>query len=102
MSAKLRRLSLGLAASLLAISTAAVAEPTNIYSPADTGPSPEAMTADLVVVRPLGFVATLVGGVVFVIGLPIEAATGNFSGPANALVTRPAKFTFERPIGEMH
>ncbi|MBL6749653.1 MAG: hypothetical protein ISP90_03990 [Nevskia sp.] len=101
MSAMFRRLSLGLAASLLAASAGAGADSANLYSNADAGPSPEAVTADLVVVRPLGVAATVIGTGIFLVGLPFEAVTGNFSGPARTLIGGPAKYTFQRPIGEM-
>jgi hypothetical protein len=104
---RLGRLNLALATSLLAVSANSGADVmANVLATAnpstDTGPSPEAMMADLIVVRPLGVAATVIGGGIFLVGLPFEAATGNFSGPARKLVSAPAKFTFSRPIGEIH
>jgi len=63
-------------------------------------PSGMAMAADLLIARPLGLAATLLGTVVFVASLPFQALAGNFSDPANALVVEPATFTFTRPLGQ--
>jgi hypothetical protein len=54
---------------------------------------------DLVLVRPLGLVATVLGSAFFVAGLPFEAISGDFHGPAHFLVVEPFRFTFERPLG---
>lgn len=66
----------------------------------DNAPSAAAMTADLVLARPLGFGATVLGAVVFVIGLPFELLSGNVGTPARKLVVEPARYTFTRPLGE--
>lgn len=63
-------------------------------------PSGMAMAADLVIARPLGLAATVLGTVVFVASLPFQALAGNFSDPARRLVIEPASFTFTRPLGE--
>jgi hypothetical protein len=60
-----------------------------------------AMTADLVLARPLGLAATVLGGAIFIVGLPFEALSGDVSGPARRLIVEPAKFTFTRPLGQM-
>ena len=59
-----------------------------------------AIALDLVLVRPLGVVATLLGTTVFLIGLPIEAVTREVSTARHFLVEQPARFTFVRPLGE--
>ncbi len=64
-------------------------------------PSPEAMAFDLVVVRPLGVVATIAGTVLFVASLPIDLLAWNVKDPAQRLVVEPARFTFTRDLGEM-
>lgn len=61
--------------------------------------SPEAMTIDLIALRPLGLVATLCGTVVFVVSLPFSALGGNTEEAWNTLVTNPAEYTFHRPLG---
>ena len=61
--------------------------------------SPEAMMADLVVARPLGFASCLVGCAFFLVSLPFSALGGNAKDAAEKLVVDPAKFTFKRPLG---
>lgn len=63
-------------------------------------PSGMAMAADLLVARPLGLAATLLGTAVFVVSLPFQALAGNFADPARELVVEPATFTFTRPLGQ--
>jgi hypothetical protein len=63
-----------------------------------TGP---AIILDLVLVRPLGLVATVIGGTFFILGAPFEAATHDFSMAGHYLVEEPARYTFKRPLGEL-
>lgn len=93
------------AAALLLAATAASAQTTetggvSYPSTGDNTPSGAAMAADLVLARPLGLAATLLGTVVFVVGLPFELLSGNVSDPARKLVADPARYTFTRPLGE--
>lgn len=68
----------------------------------DGSPSAGAMAFDLVIVRPLGLVATVLGAGLFVLQLPLSIIQGEPpSDPAKKLVTEPAKFTFDRPLGVM-
>ena len=67
---------------------------------ADINVSAEAMTADLLVIRPLGIVATVVGSAIFIVSLPFSALGGNTKIAYQKLVKDPAKFTFKRPLGE--
>jgi hypothetical protein len=60
-----------------------------------------AMVLDLVIVRPLGLAATLIGTAFFVVALPFEAATRDFATPAHYLIVEPARFTFERRLGDL-
>jgi hypothetical protein len=57
------------------------------------------MTADLLLVRPLGIVATVLGCAVFVVSLPFSALGGNTKQASQKLVKEPAEFTFTRPLG---
>ena len=57
------------------------------------------MTADLVLVRPLGIVATVLGCAVFIVSLPFSALGGNTKQASQKLVQEPAAFTFTRPLG---
>ena len=55
---------------------------------------------DLVVLRPVGVVATVGGFLIFVGSLPISLPTGSVGKTFNALVARPAVYTFWRTLGE--
>jgi len=59
-----------------------------------------AMTADLLLVRPVGIVACVLGSAVFVVSLPFSLLGGNSGESAQKLVAEPAKFTFTRPLGD--
>jgi hypothetical protein len=63
-------------------------------------PSAESMIADVLVARPAGFGATVIGALVFVISLPFSGPSGNAQQAAQMLVVQPAQFTFNRPLGE--
>ncbi len=62
-------------------------------------PSAGAMTADLVVARPVGLVMTAVGAAVFVVSLPFTALAGGMGQAADTLVKKPAQETFVRCLG---
>ncbi len=68
---------------------------------ADPGDNEVAVLADVVVVRPVCFVATVVGSALFVVSLPVTSLTRSVHKTGHALVVRPAKATFTRPIGDM-
>jgi len=55
---------------------------------------------DLIVLRPVGLVATVGGSIVFVCSLPISLPTGSVRKTFNALVAKPAVYTFWRTLGE--
>jgi hypothetical protein len=63
-------------------------------------PSAAAMTADLLLVRPLSFGATLLGTAVFLVGLPVIAASNSTQQAAEKLIEDPMKYTFQRPLGQ--
>jgi hypothetical protein len=60
----------------------------------------EAVAADVIVIRPLCFVATVVGSALFVVSAPVAAISGSTGKTADALVGRPGRATFTRPMGE--
>jgi hypothetical protein len=60
----------------------------------------EGMAFDLVLLRPLGLVSTVLGSAVHVVGLIFSGPGGNAGEAAELLVKEPAKFTFARPLGE--
>jgi hypothetical protein len=59
-----------------------------------------AMAVDLLVVRPVGVVSLVIGSALFVVALPFSLLGGNTGESAKKLVAEPAKFTFNRPLGE--
>ncbi len=61
---------------------------------------PGVIAADALLARPLGFVATIVGGVTFVLALPVAATSGSIDSAADSLVAQPAWWTFRRPLGD--
>jgi hypothetical protein len=56
--------------------------------------------ADVTLVRPGCFVATIIGTAFFVAALPIAAMSGSVKETAHTLVAEPAEATFTRPIGD--
>lgn len=62
---------------------------------------PGAVVVDTVLVRPACFVATIVGGALFIVSLPFAATSKSVDSVAHALVVRPAEATFTRPLGEL-
>lgn len=58
-----------------------------------------AMYTDLLVLRPVGLVTTVVGAVAFVVSLPFTAPSGGMEMASKTLVTDPALFTFMRCLG---
>jgi len=63
---------------------------------------PEAVALDLVLVRPIYFVVTVVGTAMFAVSAPIVALGDGKKGIKRSwekLVLLPASWTFERPIG---
>lgn len=59
------------------------------------------VAADTLVVRPVCLVATVVGSGLFIVSLPIAAISRSVKKTAHALVLRPARATFTRPLGDM-
>ena len=57
------------------------------------------MMFDLVLLRPLGLAATVIGTAFFIVSLPVSAIGGNTGEAAKKLVVEPAKYTFSRPLG---
>lgn len=68
---------------------------------ASAGYSAEKMAADILLVRPVGIIATVFGSAVFVISLPFSLLGGNTDAAYQNLVAAPAKFTFKRPLGDI-
>jgi len=87
-----------LAACLLVTSaTASAAVDDNPWD--DSHPSALAMTTDLVILRPLGTVATLLGSVMWVVAAPFTLPTGSGTEAYDVLMKEPAIYTFYRCLG---
>jgi hypothetical protein len=61
--------------------------------------SGEDMILDLVLLRPLGFVATVLGAAAFVVSLPFTIPLQQKNEAAQKMVVKPGKYTFTRPLG---
>jgi hypothetical protein len=61
----------------------------------------EATAADIIVVRPVSFAATIIGSALFLVSFPVAAIAGNVHDTAEALVYTPGRNTFTRPVGEL-
>ena len=59
-----------------------------------------AMTVDVIIARPMGFVGTILGSAVFILALPFAALSRSIEPVAQTLVVDPFKFTFTRPVGD--
>ena len=68
---------------------------------AASGPTPDEVAIDTLLFRPVGLFATLVGSTVFVITLPVSAASGSINAAKKTLVLKPARATFKRRLGDM-
>lgn len=89
------------AAAVLALS-ATVAQADEYRESAGESPSAEAMAFDLLFVRPIGLVGTVLGVGLFVLSLPLSLIQGEPPAePAQRLIVEPARFTFDRPLGQM-
>lgn len=62
-------------------------------------PSAESMTADILLIRPASIVGTAIGVCVYIISIPFSALGGNMEQASQALVAKPAQYTFSRPLG---
>lgn len=58
------------------------------------------MAVDLIVVRPLGVVATVLGTVGFVLALPFTLPSGSAEESACEWIATPLDYTFNRPLGD--
>lgn len=58
------------------------------------------MVVDVLLVRPLGIVATVFGIGLFIVSSPFSAMGGNINAAGEKLVIEPGRFTFTRPLGE--
>ena len=66
----------------------------------DDDPESLKMAVDIVMVRPLGIAATLVGTALCIVAFPFSALGGDTSTPFEKLVKDPYNFTFNRQLGK--
>ena len=62
-------------------------------------PTGEEMVADVLVARPIGVAATLLGTAAFIVSLPFSLLGGNVDKAAEGLVLEPGRETFVRCLG---
>ena len=67
---------------------------------ADRVPSASEVFIDAAVVRPLGVVTLLSGAVVWVVSLPFTLPSRSVDKSTDALLVKPFKHTFKRPVGQ--
>jgi hypothetical protein len=91
-----------LAVAALMAATSTVAQAQAYGESIDESPSATAMAFDLLIVRPLGLVATVGGMALFIAQLPLAVIQLDVPDvPNKKLVVEPARYTFVRPLGEM-
>ena len=88
----------GVIAALIAVPFASSALAQEYFEAKEPGGG--AMIYDVLVVRPVGMVATAVGSLFWLVGLPFSASGDNVDTATKKLVKEPAKYTFDRPLGE--
>ena len=89
---------IGVIAALICVPFATSAQAQEYFEAREPGGG--AMMYDMVVVRPVGLVATAVGSVFWLISLPFSASGDNTETATKKLVKEPAAYTFKRPLGE--
>jgi hypothetical protein len=65
-----------------------------------TGDRGADMAADLLLVRPISLIGTVLGTAGFIVSLPFTLPTGSAGDAGRALVGRPFEYTFNRPLGD--
>jgi hypothetical protein len=58
------------------------------------------VVGDLLLARPLGIVATVIGSAVFFVSLPFTIPSGSAQHTGDVMVGEPFNFTFKRPLGD--
>jgi hypothetical protein len=95
-----------LAAALVTVLWAPPAQSAGTESPAATEipakpPTVPEMVFDLVILRPLGLVQTVVGGAFFVVFYPVSLVTGGSDHVVDYCWKSPVHQTFQRPLGAL-
>ena len=63
-------------------------------------PDGAAMAADFFIIRPVALASTVFGSATFVLSLPFSALGKNVGDSYDLLVIAPARYTFDRPLGQ--
>ena len=63
-------------------------------------PTGNEILADGLIARPLALIATVIGAAAFVVILPFTIPSKSTDRAAAILVAEPARYTFQRPIGQ--
>ena len=100
-SKKLLSMGLIIALILIPFGSGVMAETRQTKGPSEEEITTGKMAADLLLVRPVGFLGTLFGSAVFIVGIPFSAVGGNTGETFQKLVKEPAVYTFVRPLGDI-
>lgn len=63
--------------------------------------SGEAMAVDFLLLRPLGMATTVLGTALCIFSVPFSSPGGNESKAIEKLMKEPARFTFQRQLGDI-
>jgi hypothetical protein len=75
--------------------------PTQQATTIHSDPPGELIIADVLVMRPLGMAACVIGLAGALLAWPFAAITNSCDRVCNELIVKPYKYTFERPLGQM-
>lgn len=89
-----------LTASLVLIPAVAFAGSTS-HAPIDRESASLDIMADLLVMRPVGFIALIGGSLAYILTYPAAAVTKSVERSRQAFVTDPYNYTFVRPLGDI-
>lgn len=88
-----------LIAALLVLALAAAPLPA-VAQDGGTGDRATDVVLDVVLMRPLGLAATVLGTALTVVALPFTIPSGSVGASAQELIVKPAAYTFKRPLGD--
>ena len=91
-----RRISWMLALAFVAMPPAVSAQQDDTIS----GDKATDMVVDVLLMRPLGLFATVLGTALTVAALPFTVPSGSVESSARELILKPAEYTFKRPLGD--
>ncbi|MHB8908367.1 MAG: hypothetical protein ACYDAA_05760 [Syntrophales bacterium] len=64
------------------------------------GGDAENIPVDVLIIRPIGLVGTVLGTALFIVALPFSIPSGSVKATAGKLIVAPFKYTFTRPLGD--